>query len=252
MFDSHCHLDFSQFDSDRNEVVKRAFDEGIGIITCAVDSAGVNKTLNFYTKFLENKSFFITFGISPTNLDEKEIKNFINNVETHKDKIIGVGEIGLDYYWVKDENAKEQQRKNFKFFIDLSKKINKKIIVHSRNAENDVIEILKENKTNAVLHCFSGSIEQAMKAIELGCLISISTTACWSKKGQKMIAKIPIEYIVTETDAPFLSPFPERKNDRNEPLNIKYLVKKISEIKNMGFQTVSNITEENLRKFLRF
>ncbi|PKP59348.1 MAG: hypothetical protein CVT89_01380 [Candidatus Altiarchaeales archaeon HGW-Altiarchaeales-2] len=252
MFDAHCHLDFNLFDSDRENVINRAYDEKIGIITCATDNAGVNKTLNFYDKFSESKRLFMTFGISPTNFDENELKNFVNNVETYKDKLIGIGELGLDYYWIKDEKAKEQQRKNFKNFIDLSKKLNKKLVIHSRNAENDVLEILKESKINAMLHCFSGSIEQALDAIDLGCIISIPTAACWSKKRQKMLAQIPVENIVTETDAPFLSPFPERRTDRNEPSNIKYLVEKISEIKNLGVQTAGDITEENLRNFFKF
>jgi len=252
MFDAHCHLDFNLFDSDIDNVVNKAFNEGIGIITCAMDKEGMDKTLNLYNKFFPTKRFFITFGISPTILDEGKINEFVNLAEKYKDKIVGLGEIGLDYYWVKDENAKEQQFKNFKNFIELSKNLNKKPVIHSRNAEDDVLKILKESKINAMLHCFSGSIEQALEAIELGCIISIPTSACWSKKRQKMIEKIPVESIVTETDAPFLSPFPERKKDRNEPSNIKYLITKISQIKNLSFEKVSTHTEENLRNFFKF
>lgn len=250
MFDAHCHLDFDSFNSDLEDVINRAYNEGIGIVTCAIDNNAVKKTLNFYEKF-KDKRLFMTFGISPTNLDENEIKNFVSNVKAYKDKIIGIGEVGLDYYKT-NEKTKEQQIKNFKNFIELSKELNKKLIIHSRNAEKDVIEILKENNINAMMHCFSGSIEEALEAVDLGCIISIPTTACYSKARQKMIKKIPIENIVTETDAPFLSPFPERKNDRNEPLNIKYLVKKISEIKDLSFEKVSEITEENLRDFFKF
>ncbi|NCN65670.1 MAG: TatD family hydrolase [Candidatus Altiarchaeum hamiconexum] len=249
MFDAHCHLDFSWFDSDRDDVVNRAYDEGIGIITCAVDVEGINKTLNFSNKFSQSKRFFMTFGIPPTNFDENKIKEFVNIVETHKDKIIGLGEIGLDYYWIKDENAKENQRRNFKNFIELSKKLNKKMIIHSRNAEKDVVEILKESGSKAMLHCFSGSIEQASEAIDFGCIISVPTSAYYSKERQKMLAQIPTEYLVTETDAPFLSPFPKV---RNEPFNIKYLIQKIAEIKNLGVQKVSDITEENLKNFFKF
>ncbi|OQX18400.1 MAG: hypothetical protein BWK75_06695 [Candidatus Altiarchaeales archaeon A3] len=249
MFDAHCHLDFNQFDSDRGDVVNRAFNEGIGIVTCAVDAEGINRTLNFYNKFSENNQLFMTFGISPTNFDENKIKEFVATAETHKDKIIGLGEIGLDYYWIKDEKAKENQRINFKNFIELSKKLNKKMIIHSRNAEKDVIEILKESGNKAMLHCFSGSIEQASEAIDFGCIISIPTSAYYSKERQKMIAQIPVEHLVTETDAPFLSPFPKV---RNESFNIKYLVQKIAEIKNLGVQDVSDITEENLRNFFKF
>lgn len=250
MFDAHCHLDFDSFNSDLEDVINRAHNEGIGIVTCAIDNNAVKKTLNFYEKF-KDKRLFMTFGISPTNLDENEIKNFVSNIEKYKDKIIGIGEVGLDYYKTNGK-AKEQQIKNFKNFIELSKELNKKLVIHSRNAEKDVIEILKENNINAMMHCFSGSIEEALEAVDLGCIISIPTTACYSKARQKMIKKIPIENIVTETDAPFLSPFPERKNDRNEPLNIKYLVKKISEIKDLSFEKVSEITEENLRDFFKF
>jgi len=251
VFDAHCHLDFSSFDSDLEGVINRTYNEGLGIVTCAIDNARVNKTLNFYDKF-KDKRLFMTFGISPTNFDENELKNFVSNVETYKNKLIGIGEVGLDYYRINDEEAKEQQIKNFKNFIDLSKKLNKKLVIHSRNAEKEVIEILKESKINAMMHCFSGSIKQALEAIDLGCIISIPTTAYYSKGRQKTIEKIPIENIVTETDAPFLSPFPERRTDRNEPLNIKYLVEKISEIKNLSFEKVSRITEENLRNFFKF
>ncbi len=257
MFDAHCHLDFNVFDSDIDDVINRAFNENIGIITCVMDKEGMNKTLNLYDKFSHTKRFFITLGISPTIVNEEKINEFVNLVEKYKDKILGIGEIGLDYYWVKDEVIREMQKRNLRNFIELSKKLNKKIIVHSRNAENDVIEILKEKNTNAMLHCFSGSIKNALKAIDIGCLISIPTSAYYSKERQKMIKEIPIEYIVTETDAPFLSPFPERRNEgslssRNEPYNVKYLVQKIAEIKNLSVQTVSDITEENLRKFFKF
>lgn len=249
MFDAHCHLDFSHFDSDREYVIGRAINEAIGIITCAVDGEGVNKTLKFYDKFYESKRFFMCFGISPTNLNENEIKNFVSIAEKHNDKTVGLGEIGLDYYWVKDEKEREKQRINFKNFIKLSNKLNKKMIIHSRNAERDVIEILKESDVNAMMHCFSGSIEQALEAIDLGCIISITTLTCLSKEGQKMIDKIPIEHIVTETDAPFLSPF---QKVRNEPFNIKYLIQKIAEIKNLSCEKVSSTTEENLRNFFKF
>lgn len=246
MFDVHCHIDFENFDNDRMNVIERALNENVKIITCAFGIESIEKTKKILNEL--NKKIFVSYGISPQEYDNERIRKFVEILRNDSEKIIGVGEIGLDYYWEKNVEKRKQQIENFKYFIEIAEKIKKPIIVHSRNAEKDVIEILKSYNVKAILHCFSGTINLAKKAIDLGCLISIPTSVCYSKSKMELVKNLEIENLVTETDAPFLSPFPQ-KNKRNEPLNIKFSIRKISELKNLDYDYVDEIIEKNVKKF---
>ncbi|MFN3528059.1 MAG: TatD family hydrolase [Candidatus Altarchaeaceae archaeon] len=247
MFDVHCHIDFEDFDNDRNKVIERAFNENVKIITCAFGVESIEKTKKILNINEFNKKIFVSYGISPLEYDNEKIKKFIE-ILMKDNEIIGVGEVGLDYYWEKDVEKRKIQIENFKNFIEISEKIRKPLIIHSRNAEKDVIEILKSYNVKALLHCFSGSLSLAREAIDFGCLISIPTSVYYSKSKMKLVENLEIENLVTETDAPFLSPFP-KENKRNEPLNVKFSIKKISELKNLDYDYVDEIIEKNVKKF---
>jgi len=235
----------SQFDEDRDAVIDRAIKEGIKIITSALGSHAIEKTLKFNT----NNKCFMSFGLTPLEFDEKEIDKTINLIKKHKNTIVAIGEVGLDYYWIKDEEKRKNQKKIFRKFIELSQELNKNLVVHSRDAEKDALEILDDYKINAIMHCFSGSISDAEYAIKKGHIISIPTSVFYSKQKQNMVKNLPLEKIITETDAPYLSPFPK---NRNEPVNIKYSIKKISEIKNIDEEIIKQQIDKNLVKFLPF
>ena len=294
LIDTHAHIDFSQFDNVRDEVIKRASAENIIIINPGLGVSGIKKAVeltkkyeniyttlglhpascnpNFHRKKRINKSVYNTSKFntgwikerSSINIIYKDINDtsrlnpgeiFINLIDEtiseiwkSKDnkKVIGIGEVGLDYHWVKEKELRKIQQKAFDKFIQLSNEINLPLLVHSRNAEKDCIRILKEHNKEAILHCFSGTIELALKAISFGCLISITTTFINSPYRQRMVSELPLEKIVLETDAPYLSPFP---NKRNEPTNIKLTAQKIAEIKDIDFETVANITTKNVENF---
>lgn len=251
MFDVHCHIDFKNFDDDRNKVIENAFKENVNIITCAFGIESIEKTKKILNDFDEfNKKIFVSYGISPLEYDKEKIEKFIEILKNDYERIIGVGEVGLDYYWEKDYEKRKKQIENFKNFIEISEKIKKPLIIHSRNAERDVIEILESYKVKALLHCFSGNVKLAKKAVDIGCLISIPTSVCYSKSKMEIVKNLEIENLVTETDSPFLSPFP-KQNKRNEPLNVKFAIKKISELKNKSYNYVDEIVDSNVRKFFK-
>ncbi len=242
LIDNHSHLDFPQFDSDRKEVIERAKKQGILIINSGLGPEGIEKTI----KLVDEHGIFATLGLSPTGFDSDIIEDTIELIKKYRKKIVGIGEVGLDYYWVKEPGKRMTEIQNFRIFIELSKELNLPLLVHSRDAESDTIRELKSANKPAILHCFSGTIKQAKEAISIGCLISIPTTIIHSKQKQELARKIPLDRIVLETDAPYLSPVPKT---RNEPANVKLSAKKIAEIKGIEYSVVERITTENAGKF---
>lgn len=243
IIDVHAHLDFEQFDNDRDEIIEKAKSEKIFIITSTVGPKSIEKTL----KILENhENVFASFGFAADESDSEKIDETIKLIREYKDKIVAIGEVGLDYYWVKENEKRELEKKNFQKFISLAKELSLPLVIHSRDAEKDVIEILKKENIRAMMHCFSGSVELAKEVIKIGCIISIPTSIAYSKNKKILAEKIPIEKIVLETDAPFLSPIPKT---RNVPTNIKISAKKLAEIKKISFEKVCAITTKNAVEF---
>lgn len=243
LIDVHAHLDFPQFDSDRGEVIRKASEEGTLIINSGIGPEGIEKVIKLSEK---HKGIFATLGLSPQEFDFGVIDETIKLIRRYKDRIIGIGEVGLDYYWVKEPEGRRGEMDNFRKFISLAKELNLPLVVHSRDAEVDVIEELKAQGIKALLHCFGGSPELGKKAISLGCLVSIPTSVAYSKRKQELAEKIPIESMVLESDAPYLAPTPR---ERNTPLNIRVSAEKIAEIKGIEYDEVTEITTRNARGF---
>lgn len=241
MIDTHCHL-FKQYYNNIEEVIKKMGNNIIIVSgTNKEDNQEVIKLCNQY------KNVYGTIGIHPTEIasaDEMNLTWIENNLSNSK--IVGIGEIGLDYYWNKEN--KEKQKEIFIKQIELAKKYKKPIIVHSRDAINDTYQILKEYGRNIKinLHCFTGSIEMANEFIKLGCKLGIGGVITFKNnvKLVEVVKKIPIEAILLETDSPFLSPEPLR-GKQNEPYNILYIAKKIAEIKEESLETILKITTQN-------
>jgi len=243
LIDVHCHLDFPQFDRDREDVIKRAMNDEIIMINSGIGPDSIRNTLKLSKQY---ENIFATFGLSPYELNEDMVDETIKLIKRNRNEILAIGEVGLDYYWIKNRKEREKERENFERFISLADELNLPLIIHSRDAERDVINILEKEDIPVILHCFGGSIKDAEKAVSLGYLISIPTSIIHSRHKQMIAEKIPIESIVLETDAPYLSP---RKGVRNEPLNIKMSVKKIAEIKALTTEMVEIITTENAKDF---
>ena len=244
LIDVHAHIDFPQFDRDRDDVIKRAEKEGILIVNSGMGSGGMKKTLKLIREY---ENVYATFGVSPTELNEGEIKDCINLIRDNRDSIVGIGEVGLDYHWIKDSSERSQEMDNFRRFIDLSDELNLPLVVHSRDAEADVIKALRDSGSKAILHCFSGGVAQAEEAVKSGNLISIPASVVYSKPKQDIARRIPLEHLVLETDAPFLAPVPKT---RNEPVNLRLSVQKIAEVKGVDSTVVEDTTTLNAKRFL--
>jgi len=258
LIDGHCHLDNEKFDEDREEVISRAKKAGIGLII----NQGLNPKSNKATLALAKKHKFIkpTLGVHPVYLNElsdAEVDREIENIRKNKEKI-AIGEVGLDYMWIKKilpekigiegaEKEKERQIKYFRKFIELAKEQNLPLITHSRWAIKRLCDMLKELKPKkVVLHGFDSSIKEVMEMIKLGYYITISTNILYSEQAEEFAKQIPLKSILTETDAPYLF----RKNGkwaRNEPANIKLLVKKLAEIKGLKEEVVEKQIENNFK-----
>ena len=239
--DIHCHIDIYD-DKTIEEIIKRARDAGVLIILNNGLNLEVNRTtLELSKKYLEVKAAIGIYPNEAKDLSEKDIDEEIRFIEKNKDKIIGIGEVGID---LKESDDIAGQKKVFEKFIRLSMKIDKPIIVHSRKAELECIEILeKENAKKVVMHCFSGSMKLVDRIIKNNWMLSIPTNVTFSEHFQKVVERTPIEQLFCETDSPFLHP--EKGRHDNEPANVIMSYKKIAEIKNLSLEEVKKIIFEN-------
>lgn len=248
MIDTHCHVDFKDFNKDREEVVKRAKKKLNAIINSGATLGGNRRTL----KLVEEYKGFIdgTLGFHPVDAskaDKSIIEEAFKEIHENIDKVVAVGETGLDFYHIDNNESRKKQIKLFKSFIEISNEYEMPIVIHARDAELKAFELINEysKDINAVFHCYGGNLKTANKIIDEGHYISFSTIICYSKYHKELVETIPLENILTETDSPYLSPF---KGQRNEPVNVEETVKKIAEIKSMSTEKVDKITEKNAKK----
>ncbi len=245
MIDVHCHLEQKDYEKDREKVIEKCKKQLKALITCCCHPADFDLTLNLVEKY---KNFvFATFSVHPEYIKEitkKEIENFFEKVEKNKEKIVGIGETGLDYI-IEEEHFREKQKELFKKFIQLAKDLKKPLVIHSRKAFSDAIEILEKAKAENVLMHFFTAKELLPKIIKNGWSISVNTTLLTSKKIKKIVRDLPLNQIMTETDSPWLGP----NGKRNDPTSIKFVIEKIAEIKKMSFEEVDKITTQNAISF---
>ena len=243
LIDVHAHLDFSQFNADRDGVIMRARDEGVIIINSGLGTTGIKKTLTLIEKY---DNVYASLGLTPTEFGKTEIDETIELIRQNREKIVAIGEVGLDYYWVKDKDKRAQQIINFQRFVDLSHELRLPLVIHSRDAEEDLLKILKEQNIKALMHCFGGDAVLATEAVKDGHLISIPANLAHSKQKQAVVKVVPLESLVLETDSPYLSTVPKA---RNEPVNIRKTAEKIAEIKGVDYGVVEAATTANAKKF---
>ena len=251
IIDSHAHYDDESYDEDRDKILNELKNNGvIGILNCAASYDSL-KTTDKLTKDYD----FINgaLGIHPENADEfkentlDEIKEYIRN----NNKIVAIGEIGLDYYW--DENPpKDVQKEVFRKQMKLAEELQLPVVIHDREAHQDTLEIIKEYPTvTGVVHCFSGSVEFAKECIKLGYYIGFTGVVTFknAKKIVQVAKEIPIDRILVETDCPYMSPEPNR-GKRNRSDYIEYIINKISEIKEIEPAEANKIFNENFKRLI--
>jgi len=238
LVDIHAHMGYDSFKGDLPEVVKRAEKDGVKII---INNSTDKKTDRNTLKLAEKYSIIkAALGIHPTNvvkLSDKEIDDEIKFIEKNKNKIIAIGEVGLDYHWCTKPEGREKQRVVFKKFLELAKRIDKPIIIHGWDAVKDVLKMLEGYDGKVVLHCFEASEKQINKAIRRGYSFSIPPAIVRNTFFQKIAELVPLSKLLTETDAPFQAP---KKEDRNEPSFISVTIKKLAEIKKMTEEEIAN------------
>ena len=264
--DTHCHLDFNKFNEDRDEVIQRALDAGVErILVPSLDlesSKAVTELAN------SHPNIYAAIGFHPTDLgkwDDSSVED-LQNLATAVNKIVAIGEIGLDYYWVKKAEKQALQREYLKHQLQLAQGVILPVIIHMRE-ENDawfgpasmhLLEILTEwhvklkeqNHSLAerpgVLHSFNGNLETAQKAIEHNFYIGVTGPVTYKNAEEKrnVISQIPLSSLLIETDAPFLTPVPYR-GKRNEPAFVAHIADKIAEIHNTTREQVAEITSAN-------
>jgi TatD DNase family protein len=246
MIDSHCHLDHEPMFSDLKNVIIRSKENGLEkILSICTTNVSFKKIIEII-KF--DPIIYGTFGIHPheTDFDKTTRKEIIKNVNSHE-KIIAIGESGLDFYY--SHSSKDQQISSFKYHIEASIELNVPIIVHSRNAEKetfDILSIYKDSKPKILMHCFTGSTEFAHKLLTLDSYFSASGIITFKNSVdlKNTFKLIPNNKLLIETDSPYLSPVPFR-GKKNEPSFIKYTLEKLAEIKDSELKDIEKITNNN-------
>ncbi len=247
--DTHAHLFYPDFNGDINQILDNARANGVDyIIVPGTDLASSAQAVELASKY---DMIYATIGIHPHDTAEWE-DSLIKNIEelAANTKVVGIGEIGLDYHY--DFSPKEKQIPAFKNQIELALDLNLPIVVHNREADNDIMEIIRSYKNSglkAQFHCFSGSLEDARELVSLNHFISFTGNITFPKADnlRKIVENVQVENLMLETDAPFMTPVPHR-GKRNEPANIKLVAEKIAEIQKISVENVANATSFNAYK----
>lgn len=249
IIDTHTHYDDEAFDEDREELLGRLCNEGIeSIINVAANMKGVRNTLELVRS---HDFIFGAVGVHPDDVGELDDSAFAELEEAARaDKIVAVGEIGLDYYW--DKEARELQQEMFVRQIELARRVNLPVIIHSREAAEDTMRIVKEacgNGMRGVMHCYSYSPEQAKEYLDMGLYLGIGGVLTFknAKKLKEAVALAPLERLVLETDCPYLAPEPNR-GKRNSSLNLSYVAEAIAAIKGVRSEEIIEATNVNARR----
>ncbi|RWZ50153.1 TatD family deoxyribonuclease [Halobacillus fulvus] len=250
LFDTHVHLNADQFEDDLEDTIARAHEAGVTYMTVVGFD---RKTIPKAIQIAENHDhIYAAVGWHPVDavdMTEEDLE-WIEELSSHP-KVVAIGEMGLDYHW--DKSPADVQKEVFRKQIRLAKKVKMPIIIHNREATDDIVQILKEEKAEevgGVMHCYSGPVETAKECVDMNFMISLGGPVTFKNaKLPKEVAKeIDLEYMLVETDCPFLAPHPNR-GKRNEPAYVKLVAEQIAELKGLSYEEVSEKTTSNAFKF---
>jgi TatD DNase family protein len=251
LIDTHCHLDFDRFDNDRDKVLLRAEEADVRrIIVPAIDLQNCADVLALANKYTE---VFAAVGVHPNSTAAWE-DSWLNQVRwfASRPKVVAIGEIGVDYYW--DDSPKEIQHKSFLAQLNLSADLNLPVVIHNRDAGNDVIHLLSESRLAGterpgVLHSFSADWTIAEAALEMGFYIGITGPVTFKNADnlRKIVTRLPLNRILLETDAPFLAP-QARRGKRNEPSYVTFVAEQVASLHGLTIEEISNITTANTHR----
>ena len=275
LFDSHAHYNDEKFEQDREQILQKVYKSGVTNLICAGYSLeSSKKAVEIATK---HHFIYATVGISPNDIPgvdkqeptkftifqkefEKQLENLENLIEVsiknekqENSKIIAIGEIGLDYYWNKEN--KENQKWAFKKQIELANTLNLPIVIHTREAVNDTIDILKNQiqvQQKGIFHCCPLNLELIKEGLKLGFTISFAGPITFksSKNAEEAIKLVPLDKLLIETDSPYLAPEPNR-GTRNDSSNVQYIAEKIAKVKEISVEEVAKATYENAKRIFK-
>lgn len=249
LVDTHCHIYLEQFNEDLRAVLDRAAEAGVGhIFMPAINYGSLEKMEKLSHPEI---TFHKMAGIHPTEIndgistDQKELMDYCS-----RDEIVAVGETGLDYYW--SDDYKEEQQKNLRLHCEAAKAVGKPVILHNRDSTRDLLDIIEEQQDGSlsgIWHCFNGTEEEGRRAIDLGLFLGIGGVATFKNAGvDETVVRLPLEKMVLETDAPYLSPEPHR-GKRNEPAFVRDTAKRLADIMGCSLEEIEQVTSERALSF---
>ena len=247
LIDTHTHLDFKEFDDDRDEVIQRAFDGGVEkIITIGCSLQRSQAAVDLAQKY---DNVYATVGLHPEDINELENPGALEKLHKfgQQKKVVAIGEIGLEYYQLKDESLKEKQVRGFREQLNLAKELELPVVLHCRDAYEEILEILKsDGAPSGVVHCFSGNKEIARQLVDLGLYISFTGIITFKNAAETLpvVKEVPLERIMVETDCPYLAPEPHR-GQRNEPAYVRQVAEQVATVKEIGIDRTEEITSKN-------
>jgi TatD DNase family protein len=245
MIDSHCHLEQQNYDSDRDEVIEKCRKELKAVITSCAHPKDFELTLQLTEKY---KGFvFATVGIHPEyikEVTEKEKDEFIDMIRDNRSRIVGIGETGLDFFWIKENEWQQKQKEWFVEFINLAKDLKLPLVIHARDAFEEAIEILEQEDAKKVLMHMFGANQLVKRVVDNGFFVSVNTILLTSKKHKKIVRDMPLNRLMLETDAPWLG-----RGKRNDPTSVRTVAERIAEIKKTSFEEVDRATTRNAIEF---
>ncbi|MCY7676223.1 TatD family hydrolase [Bacillus safensis] len=252
LFDTHAHLNAEQYNEDLEQVIERAKSEKVEkIVVVGFDRPTITRAM----ELIEEYDFiYAAIGWHPVDAIDMTDEDlaWIKDLSQHE-KVVAIGEMGLDYYW--DKSPKDVQKEVFRRQIALAKEVNLPIVIHNRDATEDVVTILKEEgaaEVGGIMHCFTGSLETAKACMEMNFYISFGGPVTFknAKKPKEVVKEIPSDRLLIETDCPYLTPVPFR-GKRNEPSYVKYIAEQIAELREISFEELAKLTTKNAKKVFR-
>jgi len=245
LVDTHCHITDDKYDEDRDNILKEIEENLEFAVNIGFDLESSKRSIDLADRY---DFMYAVVGVHPTDINgyNDKLEENLEKLALHP-KVVAIGEIGLDYHWMKDE--KEKQKSIFRRQLEMAKRVDKPVVIHTRDATYDTLEILKEYpEIKGIVHCYPGSYESALELMDnyyfgVGGVITFKN----ARKLVEAVSKIPLERLVIETDSPYLTPTPFR-GKRNNPIYVEYVARKIAEIKDISYEEVVKITTENAKE----
>lgn len=247
IFDSHAHYDDEQFNDDKDALLSSFKEGGIcGCITCGTNTGNSLSAIALAEKY---DFMYAAVGLHPLDIEDEENENYIDlfrSLSKHE-KVVAIGEIGLDYHY--DTAPREKQIEVLEKQILLAKELDLPVIIHDRESHEDILNILKKHKPKGVVHCFSGSVEMMREVVKLGMYIGLGGAVTFknAKKPVEVASEVPSDRLLIETDAPYMTPVPFR-GKRNSSLLIPFTAEKIAEVRSATAQEILDLTSKNAKE----